>query len=151
MENMAGDEYAKLQRGLEKLVGKFGIPKAVKILDQLSGTTKMRTQKKQQTDLIATYVISEACRVFEVANPTAPDTKSKAYREARMAVYHLLSRYTELSYKEIGNMFGQGRYGVYYHAGKCKEILAIPRLNKSFVSNYEVFEEAVIQFIAKIN
>lgn len=151
MENMAAEEYAKLQRGLEKLVGKFGIPKALKILDQLSGTTRMRTRKKQQTDVISTYVISEAYKVFGVIDSKSPDINSKAYREARMAAYHLLIRYTELSYKEIGKMFGQGRYGVYYHTGKCKEILAIPQLNKSFVSKYETFEEAVMQFIAKIN
>ncbi len=151
MDNIAGEEYAKLQRGLEKLVGKFGIAKALKILDQLSGTTRMRTKKQQQTEVITTYVISEAYKIFGVTDPEKPDRKSKAFREARMAVYHLLIQYTELSYKEIGKIFGQGRYGVYYHMGKCNEILAIPQLNKSFVHNYEAFEEAVMQFIAKIN
>lgn len=151
MENMQGEEYAKLQRGVEKLVGKFGIPRALKIIDQLSGTTRMRTKKKERTELITGFAISEAFKVFKVPRPEKPNKNSKAYREARMAVYHVLIRYTELSYKEIGKEFGQGRYGVYYHTGKCKEILTIPQLNKSFVKRYESFEEGVIQFIARIN
>ncbi len=151
MENMARKEYAELQQGVDKLVGKFGMTKALKIIDQLSGTSKMRTRQKEQTKLITTFVVSEAFKVFNVTEDLKKKVRSLEYREARMASYHLLNKYTELSYKEIGKQFNQGRFGVYYHVKNCSEFLSIPKFNKSFVSRYEVLEESLIQFITKIN
>lgn len=151
MDNMERKEYAELQHGVDKLIGKFGMTKALKIIDQLSGTAKMRTRQKEQTGLITAFVVDEAFKVFKVTEDLKKKVRSLEYREARMASYHLLNKYTELSYREIGKLFNQGRFGVYYHVKNCTEILSIPKFNKSFVNQYNVLEESLIQFIAKIN
>lgn len=152
MEKTTGREYAELQQGMDTLIGKFGVPKTLKIITQLSGTVKARKQKRQLTRLITTFVISEAFKIFEVGDDVVPkDPLSNAYKEARKASYHLLNLYTELSYKEIGKHFNQGKFGAYYHIRKCRESLSLPKYNKPFIARYEVLEENLIEFIAKLN
>ncbi len=143
-------EYSQLQQGVDKLIGKFGVSKARNIIEQLSSPVKKRTNVKQQSQLITAFIISEASIVFQV-DLLQKEVRSKAYRDARMASYHLLNNYTELSYAEIGKLFNQGRYGVYYHNKNCTELLSIPQFHKRFVTNYQTLETKLLQFIAQIN
>ncbi len=151
MEKKAGKEYSDLQQGIDQLIGEFGMPKTIQIIKQLSGSTKVKKQKKQWAKLIMTFVISEAFKTFEVEDTEPKNKLSKQYKEARMASYYILKQYTRLSYNQIGEYFGQQKYGVYYHITKCKEVLSIPQFHKSFVGQFQTLEERVIQFIAKIN
>jgi len=68
-----------------------------------------------------------------------------------MASYLIIQQYTGLSYTEIGKHFNQGKFGAYYHINKCRELLSIPKFHKSFVEQFQILEESVLQFIAKIN
>ncbi|WP_024772921.1 hypothetical protein [Aquimarina macrocephali] len=151
MGETAGKEYSDLQQGIDKLVGKFGVPKTIKIIRQLSGTTKVRKHKNQRIKLITAFVTSEAFKIFEVEHKELNGKLTKQFKEARMASYHILNQFTRLSYNEIGKYFDQGKFGAYYHIKRCKETLSIPQFNKSFVGRYETLEENLIQFIAKIN
>ncbi|TPN87149.1 hypothetical protein [Aquimarina algicola] len=151
MEKIAGKEYSDLQQSIDKLIGKFGMQKAINIIRQLSGTIKVRKNKTQRLKLITVFVISEAFKIFEVEHKEVNGKITKEYKEARMASYHLINQYTRLSYNEIGKYFDQGKFGAYYHIKNCKEILSIPQFNKPFVGRYETLEENLIQFIAQIN
>jgi hypothetical protein len=151
MEKIQGKEYSDLQQGIDKLIGKFGMPKTIKIIRQLSGTIKVREYKKQRIQLITTFVISEGFKIFGVEHKKVNDKTTKEFKEARMASYHILSQYTRLSYSEIAKHFDQGKFGAYYHINKCKEALSVPQFNKSFVGKYETLEENLIQFITKID
>ncbi len=151
MEKVTRKEYSDLQNGIDTLVGKFGMSKAISIIRQLSGTMVISTDKKQHLQLITAFVVSEAFKVFGVTNKEVDGKLTREFKEARMAGYHLLSQYTRLSYKEIGEHFDQGKFGAYYHVKKCKETLSIPRFNKSFAGKYETLEENLLQFIAKID
>lgn len=145
------ENYKDLQQGIDKLIGKFGIKKAIRILRQLSGTSLVKEHSQQQLELITVFVVSEACKVFEVDKKEKEGKLTKEFKQARMAGYHLLSQYTRLSYPELGKHFGQGKFGAYYHIRKCREILSIPQFNKPFVERYKLIEENLIQFMAKMN
>ncbi|TSE07935.1 hypothetical protein [Aquimarina algiphila] len=151
MEKSKGKDYTDLQQGIDSLIGKFGMPKAIKIIRQLSGTEMVRQHKKQHLELITVFVVSEAFKVFGVKHKEMEGKLTREFKQARMAGYHILSQYTRLTYNEMGKYFEQGKFGAYYHIKKCKEILSVPQFNKSFVGRYEVLEESLIQFMAKIN
>lgn len=146
-----GNEYSELQQYMDQMIGKYGMPKTVKIIRQLSGNFSLKRGRKQRAKLIYTFVVSEAFKVFDVKEKEEKKKLSQSYKDARMACYNLLQLYTDLSYNEIGQQFGHKKFGVYYNIGKCREILSIPKFNKPFVAHYEALEERVIQFIAKIN
>lgn len=151
MDKIARQEYTELQQGIDRLIGKFGMPKTLKIITQLSGSVAVRKQKDQREKLIATFVISESCKIFEVEDTEVKSKPSKRFKEARMACYYIINQYTQLSYNEIGSYFDQGKFGVYYHITKCKDALSIPKFNKSFVEKHEILDQSVLQFIAKID
>lgn len=151
MEKVAGKEYSDLQQSIDKLIGKFGMQKAINIIRQLSGTIIVRKNKTQRLKLITVFVISEAFKIFEVEHKEVNGKITKEYKDARMASYHLISQYTRLTYNEMGKHFDQGKFGAYYHIKNCKEILSVPQFNKPFVGRYETLEENLIQFIAQIN
>ena len=146
-----GKEFTDLQQGIDQMIGKYGMPKTIKIIRQLSGNLKLKKGRKQRAKLISTFTVSEAFKVFDVKHKKQKGKLTQEYKDARMACYHLLNLYTDLNYNEIGKQFDHQKFGVYYHITKCREILTIPQFNKPFVALYETLEERVIQFIAKIN
>ena len=61
-----GNEYSELQQYMDQMIGKYGMPKTVKIIRQLSGNFSLKRGRKQRAKLIYTFVVSEAFKVFDV-------------------------------------------------------------------------------------
>ena len=151
MEKMKGRDYADLQEEIDKLIGKLGMAKTIKVIKQISGTREGKKKVAQKDILIPAFVTSEAFKIFEVVHTKTGKNTSTPYKEARMASYYLMDQYTELSYNEIGKSFQQKKFGVYYHLMKCKDALSLPKMNKTFVSRLTVLEELLIEFLTNIN
>lgn len=141
--------YTELQQGIDVLVGKFGMPKTIQMIRQLSGIQKSKTQNIQRNELLYTFLIHESKKVFRVPNTTDQDTSSE-FKDARMACYYLMQQHTDLKYRAIGKYFGHGKFAVYYHIKKCKEFLSIPQFHRSFVERFGILEISVIEFLTKL-
>ncbi len=141
----------ELQKGIDTLIGKFGTAKTVKMIKQLAGTLHVKKEKKQREELVYTFTISEAFKVFEVKDIEPEGPPSTSYKEARMAAYHIIDEHTDLSYNQIGKHFAHTKHAVYYHLNNCKEILSVAQFNQKFNENYQVLEQRVIGFIAKLD
>ncbi len=151
MENTLHKGYNELQKGIDLLISKFGISKSVRIIKQLSGDTTFQENKHQKVELLTTFIISESQQIFGWKDPAAKICNDRDYKEGRMACYHVFKMYTDLSYRQMGTHFKQGKRGALYHATKCEELLSIPNYHKSFVKKYRLLEENTIRFIATIN
>ncbi len=143
--------YHDLQNSIDTLVGKFGLKKAIEVVESLSNNTQLITNDSEKFKLLFVYIISQSIEVFQLEEATFYTSTIKEYREARMACYLILKKYTGNSFGIIGEHFGQSKRAVMYHYHKCDEILSIPQYYKDFVQKFKILEDGVINFIAKLN
>ncbi|WP_299243075.1 hypothetical protein [uncultured Aquimarina sp.] len=141
--------YADLQKGIDKLIHKFGVTKSAKLVNELLGYTSFRKNEKYKEQLIVAFITSESQQLFGCKGSLKEN--SKEFKDARIAAYHLIKEYTGLSYKQLGKRFGQSKRAVIHHYNKCEELLSIPEFHKKFVETYQILEGRTIQFIANIN
>lgn len=143
--------YQDLQCSIDALIGKFGLEKTINIVDTLKNNTQLSAKDNHKEKLLLVYVVSRSIEVFNLEEANFYTSPINEYREARMACYFLVKKYTENSFGIIGEHFKQSKRAVMYHYHKCDEILSIPQYYKSFVSQFKVLEDGVINFLAKLN
>ncbi|WP_062062759.1 hypothetical protein [Aquimarina longa] len=129
--------YSDLQKGIDELISKFGISKTTQIIEKLSGKGTFRNESQDVKKLIS-FIISKSKQLYEHET-----------NYSRMAAYHLIKKYTNRSYKQLGKDFEQSKRAAIYHHNKCEELLSIPKFHKNFTEIYKNLEDAIIQFIAK--
>ncbi len=142
--------YADLQRGIDELVGRHGLAKAVQIVRHFSGNTRLPVSKNHRLKLIKEYIVSQCIDVFDLDASLFNTSTVREYREARMACYHLLKKFTGSSYAQIGQHFGWRMHTVYYFCQKCDEILSIPQYYKSFTDRYRSLEGSTLYFLSSL-
>ena len=143
--------YVDLQHGIDKLISKFGVTKSIRMVNHLLGNTHSRKNEKQKVALLVTFITTESKKLFGCDQSDLDNEGSKECRDAKMTTYYLIREYTDLSYSEIGKIFGQSKRAVIHHHNKCKDVLSIPQFHKSFMETYRTLEGNVIQFLANIN
>ncbi len=141
--------YTTLQQSLDVVLGKIGLPKTVKLLCSFISNSSLSTTQVEKLKLVTTYIISQAIVIFDLNEEEFYDSRIPEYREARMACYHLLKKYTDSSYSKIGERFGLKKRQVLYYHQKCEEMLSISQYYKAFTAKYKDLEELTIEFIAK--
>ena len=144
-------DYHDLQDSIDNLIGKFGLPKTIEIIDSLTNNTALTTKDKEKTKLLLIFVIAQSIEVFDLKEESFYSSPVQEYREARMSCYYLLKKYTDSSYAKIGENFKQSKRAILYNYHKCDEILSIPQFYKSFVEKFKILENNTINFIAKLN
>ena len=149
-ENHSNVNYVDLQKSIDELVGKHGLEKAVHIIQHFSRNAKIPVSKNHRLKLITEYIVSQCIEVFDLEAGKFNTCTVREYREARMACYHLLKKFTGSSYARIGQRFGWKLHTVYYFCQKCDEILSIPQFYKSFADKYSSLEGSTISFISKL-
>lgn len=149
-ENHSKLNYADLQKSVDELVGKHGLEKAVHIIRHFSSNAKIPVADSHRLKLITDYIISQCITLFDLDAKQFNSCTIREYREARMACYHLLKKYTDCSYSRIGQRFGWKLHTVFYFCQKCDEILSLPQFYKSFADKYSSLEGNTINFISKL-
>ncbi|WP_346881285.1 hypothetical protein [uncultured Algibacter sp.] len=144
-------DYHDLQDSIDNLIGKFGLPKTIEVIDSLTNNTALTTKDKEKTKLLLIFVIAQSIEVFDLKEESFYSSPVQEYREARMSCYYLLKKYTDSSYAKIGENFKQSKRAILYNYHKCDEILSIPQFYKSFVEKFKILENNTINFIAKLN
>ena len=142
--------YTDLQRSVDELVGRFGLAKSVEIINSFSKNTRIGKRAAHKLKLIKDYIFAEAILVFDLQEQHFFTSEFREYREARMACYHLLDKYTKNSHATIAEAFGKKRGSAFYYIHKCDEILSIPQYYRAFTDKYKLLESSTIDFIAKL-
>lgn len=142
---------ATYRQSVDTLIGKFGLAKTIEVINNLSGNAQLKSSDTQKVKLLVVYFISQSIQIFDLQEPKFYTSNIQEYRDARMACYFLLKKYTDTSYAKIGESFKQSKRAVMYNYHKCDEILSIPSFYKPFVAKFQVLENNVVNFIAKLN
>lgn len=142
--------YTDLQKSVDELVGKYGLAKAIQLLRHFSDNAKIPVKDTYRLKLITDYIISECLSEFNLDAEQFNTSTIREYREARMACYHLLKKYTDSSYSRIGQHFGWPIHTIYYFCQKCTEMLSLSEFYKPFVNKYKHLEESTISFISRL-
>ncbi len=144
-------DYHDLQSGIDQLLGKFGLPKTLEIIQSLTHNTKLNTKGDEKSKLLLVFLITKSIEVFQLQEDSFYTSTVQEYREARMSCYYLLKKYTDSSYAIIGEQFQQSKRAILYNYHKCEEILTIPQFYKDYMSKFKLLEDHTINFIAKLN
>lgn len=144
-------DYSDLQHSVDTLIGKFGLVKTIEVINNLSGNTQLQSSDTQKVNLLLVYIVSQSIQIFNLQETDFYASSIQEYRDARMACYFLLKKYTDTSYAKIGENFKQSKRAVMYNYHKCDEILSIPSFYKPFVAKFKILENNVVNFIAKLN
>lgn len=142
--------YIQLQENLEKALGKIGLANTIKLLQNVISDECAKEGDIERTKVVAEYIIAQAIRVFDLNPKKFYTSNIREYREARMAVYHLLRKYTTGSYSKIGERFSQHKRNVIYFCNKCSETLSVARFHPVFYDRYKAIEHQTITFISKL-
>ncbi len=142
--------YTDLQKKVDALVGKFGMTRTIELLHSLTTNSCFSKKGSQQFQLLSAFVISESILLLDLNEKEFFVSTDEDYKNARMICYHLLRKHTKMSYSRIGKAFEQRKRAVLYHTQRCDEIFTVPQFHKDFVRKYNALEEAVMQFLTKI-
>lgn len=142
-------DYGMLQRNLDRVIGLIGLPRVNSMICSFIDNSSIQTSEIEKLKLITAYVISQSIIIFDLDESQFYESKVDEYREARMACYHLLAKYTKSTHGKIGERFGRKKHNVRYAYEKCEEMLSIPEYYKSFIEKYECLENQLIVFLAK--
>ena len=143
--------YLHLQKSLDKVLGKIGVDNTIELLESFIDNTSLDTLHVKKIMLITQYIIAGSIDVFDIEQQYFYTSNVREYREARMATYHLLRKYTDFSYTKIGGLFNQKKRNIIYFCNKCTDILFLPQYNEVFADRYAILEKQIITYISKLN
>jgi len=142
--------YSDLQSHIDILIGQIGLVRTIAIMSRIAQVGKTPVAHSNREKLIRVFVISKAISVFELEEDAFYTDTSREYREARMCCYHLIYTYTDSSYARIARNFKKSKRAIIYHCQKCTELLSIKQYYKDFFNRYEILQEQLMDFIAKL-
>lgn len=144
-------DYNDLQRCLDKVVGKLGLQKTIRLLDSFIDNAAITLPENSRFRLLTEYVISCAIKVFDLKAEEFFTSRKLEYREARMVCYSLIKKYTDSTYPKIAELFGQNERRVLYFTVKVQDRLSLPEYYREFIIRHDAVERKVIEFIGKLN
>lgn len=141
-------DYQELQENIDYVLGKIGLKNTIYLLGCFVDATQIPIHETQKLKITSQYVIIQCIEVFELEESEFFTSGIREYREARMACFHLIRKYSGASHAKIGEHLGLTKRNILYACEKCEERLSV---YKSFRQKYEVIERSVIHFISKLN
>jgi len=94
-------DYSDLQQSVDMLIGKFGLVKTIEVINNLSGNTQLQSSDTQKVKLLLVYIVSQSIQIFNLQETDFYTSTIQEYRDARMACYFLLKKYTDTSYARL--------------------------------------------------
>lgn len=143
-------DYIELQRQVDAVIGKIGLRNTIFLLTSFMDTARVPIHKPHRFRVIGQYLILTAIQLFELEDKLFFSSGIEEYRQARMACFHLLRKYTGTSHAKMAKDFGLTKRNVVYNCAKCEERLSVPYYYTTFVEKYEALEKSLIHFISKL-
>ena len=138
--------YTNLQKSIDTIIGSLGAEKTSELLNRIASNLHLNKKSDQKRiALVATFIITKSNSVFEPIK-----TEDENYLLARAASYHLLRRFTPLSFTDIGKRYAQSKRATIYQYNKSEQMLSTPRLHSRFCSKYTQIEQSVLNFMTQI-
>lgn len=144
-------DYGLLQQHIDRVIGQIGLEKTICLLTHFIDDTHIPVHQTQRLKMVSQFLVTTCIGVFELQDKAFFTSAISEYREARMACYHLLKKYTEASYSKIAEEFGLTKRNVLYNHSKCEERLSVPFYYADFNKRYDLVEDSIIQFISKLH
>lgn len=145
------NDIQRLQAAVNKVVGKVGVEKAVHLFEGIYNNTSLNVDKMEKVKYITGFIISRSIAIFDLKESEFLISEIPEYRQARMACYHLIKEYTDISYARIGEMFGRDKRSIMYFNNKAKELLSVPQFYKAFAEKHKLLDQSTLEFIGKLN
>lgn len=143
--------YNILQERIDHIIGRFGLPKTLTLLNNFIDQTTLPVGATEKVKLTSQYLITQSIEIFELQEKQFFTSTIQEYREARMACFHLIQKFTGASCPRIAEQFGINSRSVRYSLERCRERLSVAFYYKDFVRRYETLEQRAMQFIAKLS
>jgi len=144
-------DYGQLQQHIDQVIGQIGLEKTIGLLTHFIDDTHIPVHETQRLKMVSQFLVNTCIEVFELQDKAFFTSGIQEYREARMACYHLLKKYTGASYSKIAEDFGLTKRNVLYNHNKCEERLSVPYYYADFNQRYSLVEDRMIQFISKLH
>jgi predicted DNA-binding protein YlxM (UPF0122 family) len=145
------NNYNELQKNLDLVIGKIGVNKTIRLLEGFLGVTSDGTAQKDKVELITTFIITRSISRFNLDMEEFYSCPLREYREGRMTCYHLIKKYTDLTFAKIAEDFNTKKRNVIYSFQKCEDMLSVPQFHKAFTDRYTHVEQDTLDFVTKIN
>lgn len=141
--------YNTLQSSIDKVVGKIGLARTIRLLTSFISNSAIPSTESEKLNLLTTYIVAQTIVIFDLKEDQFYESAIPEYREARMACYYMLKKYTGCSHAWIGDRFGLTKRNVLYYTQKCDEMLTIPQYYKSFCIKLEQLDNRTVEFLSK--
>lgn len=142
--------YEELQNVLYKAVGKIGLRSTISLLMGCAEEVKQNQNEAVKRLTLPSFILSMVMEIYQMDEATIYKGTIRECADARKICYHLCGKYNGYSRSKIGLHFGgASKRKVQDSISKTEEMLAFPKFNKIFCSNYVVAEKAVIEFLAR--
>lgn len=143
--------YQDLQDTLDKVVGSIGLNNTIHLLGCFIGHLEKETDKPSRQQAINSFIIHRVAKEFDIDHNNMAESELTEYVNARTICYYLLYHYSGLSYRLIGEKFGnKPGHSVKYFVGKCADLISLPKANRLFYHRFTVVEQDLIHFLSQL-
>lgn len=141
--------YGLLDTRVQELVSKFGITRAIVILDGItSGKTVLDDSEKET--LIINFLTVRAKKHFGFSGDDFLESQDQNARDARMCCYYLLIKHVDMNYQTIAHYYRQKRRNIRYNYKKLEEIVVIKPFYKDFFKRFDALEASFITYLLEL-
>ena len=141
--------YGLLDVRVQQLVSKFGITRAVALLDGMTSARIVLDDSEKEV-LIVNFLNTRAKKYFGFAGKDFCKAQDQNARDARMSCYYLLVKHLDMNYQTIGYYYKQKRRNVRYNYKKIEEIIEIKTFYKDFFKRFDALESSLITYLLEL-
>ncbi|WP_238528727.1 hypothetical protein U8527_10420 [Kordia algicida OT-1] len=123
----------------------------MKFLGSIIDHTDIASSEDERVKQLIKLTISKSIEVFNLKKATFYKSNLSEYKDARMACYYIINKYTQISLGKIAEVFNVKRRSVEYFEQKCKEMLSIPSFYPTYLQRHRAIEDHIIKYISTLN
>ena len=141
--------YGLLDIRVQELVSKFGITRAIAMLDGMTSATIVLDDTEKEV-LIINFLNTRAKKYFGFTGKDFYNAQDQNARDARMSCYYLLVKHLDMNYQTVGYYYKQKRRNIRYNFKKIEEILLIKSYYKDFAKRFDTLEASLITYLLEL-
>ncbi len=141
--------YGLLDLRVQQLVSKFGITRAIAMLDGMT-SAKIVLDDTEKEVLIVNFLTKRSQKHFGFTGKDFYIAQDQNARDARMSCYYLLVKHLDMNYQTIAYYYKQKRRNIRYSYKKIEEILEIKSYYKDFAKRFDTLEASLITYILEL-
>ncbi|MFC4633517.1 hypothetical protein ACFO3O_06340 [Dokdonia ponticola] len=141
--------YGLLDVRVQQLVSKFGITRAIAMLDGMTSPQIVLDDAEKEV-LIVNFLNKRAQKYFGFTAKDFYNAQDQNARDARMSCYYLLVKHVGMNYQTIAYYYKQKRRNIRYNYKKIEEIIEIKTFYKDFFKRFDALESSLITYLLEL-